>query len=101
LINKLPFIGWFLSFIANVSLAVPFWLFWTHWGLGRLYFYQLPPVYFYIPFWDCVGLFLILGIFKGMLPTVISIHQTNTNEKKAKKTATATSKRPLGNARAV
>jgi len=77
LINKLPFIGWFLSFIANVSLSVPFWLFWTHWGLGRTYFYQLPSVYFYIPFWDCVGLFLVLGILRGLLPTIVSIHQSN------------------------
>ena len=82
MINQLPFIGWFLSFVANVSLAVPFWFFWTHWKLGSIYFYFVPPVYWHIPFWDCVGLFLLLGIFRGLIPTIVSVRQSNSNDRK-------------------
>ena len=85
MINKLPFIGWFFSILASTSLSVPFWFFWTYIGLGRVYFYQLPSVYFHIPFWHCVGLFIILGIFKGMFPTLVSVSQSNTNKPEEKK----------------
>ena len=85
MINKLPLIGWFFSLVANVSLSVPFWLFWTVFGLGRHYFYFVPATYFDIPFWHCVGLFLILGIFKGMLPELVHVTQTNSSGDKVTK----------------
>ena len=81
MINKLPFIGWLLSLTANTSLSIPFWFFWTWMGLGRTYFYFIPSTYFHIPFWHCVGLFIILGIFKSMIPTIVSVSQSNTNGK--------------------
>ncbi len=81
MINKLPFIGWFLSFVANVSLSVPFWLCWTVGGIGRDYFYFVPVRYQSIPFWKCVGIFIVLGILSGLIrqasPFVFSISQTN------------------------
>ncbi len=55
-------------------------------GLGRHYFYFVPDVYFYIPFWHCVGLFVLVGILRGMVPTVVSVTQHNTNAKKQEPT---------------
>jgi hypothetical protein len=69
MINKIPFLGWFLSVIASISLSVPFWLCWTHYGLGYTYFYFAPPVFRHIPFWHCVGLFIIVGILGSVINT--------------------------------
>lgn len=74
MINKIPFIGWIFSAIASISLAVPFWFFWTYWELGKEYFFFLPPVYQSIQFWNCVGLFVIVAILKGtLIPKVFSV----------------------------
>ena len=77
MINKLPFIGWFLSFIANTSLSIPFWYIWSSQGLGEKYFYFVPEIYYYLPFWNCVGLFMLIGILKGCFPTLVKVSQTN------------------------
>ena len=82
MINKIPFLGWLLSMVASISVSVPFWFFWTHMGLGRVYFYFVPATYFVIPFWHCVGLFVLMSILKGLIPTLISINQTNNKESK-------------------
>lgn len=56
MINKLPIIGWFLSALASVSLAVPFW--------------------------NCVGLFIVVPIIKGTLvPKLVSVSNDTTVEK--------------------
>ena len=82
MINKLPFIGWFFSFVANVSMAIPFWICWTVCGIGPKYFYWLPEVYRSISFWDCVGLFICAGIIKGtFIPNFANVNQSNTNNK--------------------
>jgi hypothetical protein len=74
MLNALPFVGWFLSLVFNVSLAVPFWFCWTVCGVGAKYFYWLPNVYQSIGFWPAVGLFMVLGILKGVLvPNLASI----------------------------
>jgi len=67
MLNAIPFIGWFLSLIFSISLAIPFWFCWTVCGLGTKYFYFIPKIYQTIPFWHCVGLFIIIGILKAML----------------------------------
>lgn len=80
MINKIPFLGWLLSFCASVSLSIPFWICWTVCGIGRTYFYFVPEVYQVIPFWNCVGLFIVISIVKGTLvPTIASVSQTNNN----------------------
>lgn len=82
MLNKIPFLGWLLSFIFNTSVAIPFWFFWTHMGLGRRYFYFVPGQYFVIPFWHCVGLFVLLsilgGTLKSLVPTLVNIKHENT-----------------------
>lgn len=75
MINSIPVIGWLISFFLSASLAIPFYFIWN--SLAPTYFYFLPDVYKQIPFWDTVGLFMIVPILKHMLvPTFIS----NTNK---------------------
>ena len=79
--NAIPVIGWILSLIFTVSTSVPFWIAWTVCGIGDKYFYWLPEVYRVIPFWNCVGLFLCIGILKSVLtPTIASVSQSNDNK---------------------
>jgi len=78
MINKLPIIGWILSSIASVSLAVPFYICWTACGIGKTYFYFVPEVYQAISFWNCAGLFIILSILKGLVSfKLIELKQEN------------------------
>lgn len=70
MLNKIPVFGWFLSALAAFSLSVPFFFIWN--ALAPTYFYFLPPVYLSLPFWDCVGLFMIIPILKWMIPTLVS-----------------------------
>ena len=82
MINKIPFIGWFFAGCAAVGLAVPFWLCWTAWDIGETYFDFLPEKYQSIPFWDCVGLFIVISIIKGTItPRIFSV----SNEQKVEK----------------
>ena len=82
MINKLPFIGWFLSLAANVSLSIPFWLFWSAGGIGTKFFFFLPQVYLTPGFWDCVGFFICAGILKSTLtPSFVNVSQTNNSAK--------------------
>ena len=64
MLNMLPFIGWIIALVLNISLAVPFWICWTKCGIGEKYFYYLPPVFQSIEFWACVGLFTCISIIK-------------------------------------
>lgn len=81
--NALPIIGWLLSLFFAASLAVPFWLIWTCAGIGERYFYWLPQVYLSVPFWHCVGLFIVCDIIKqSFIPKFASVTQTNGKESK-------------------
>lgn len=81
MLNKLPIIGWLLAFLGSVSLSIPFWVCWTICGIGEVYFYWLPDVFHVIPFWSCVGLFIVIGILKPALtPKLASVSQSNDND---------------------
>ena len=76
MINCIPIIGWLLSLFFSVSLSVPFWFCWTKCNLGARYFYWLPGVYHQIPFWHCVGLFMVLSILKwALVPRLADVKQ--------------------------
>lgn len=77
MINSIPVLGWLLSIVFNTSLAIPFWLFWTHLEIGKRYFYFLPEIYLSVGFWDCVGIFVVLSVLKGFFPVLVSVSQTN------------------------
>lgn len=53
MLNAIPFFGWFLSAVFAISLAVPFWLIWTVFGIGQTFAYWLPAVYLNPGFWQC------------------------------------------------
>jgi len=81
MVNVIPFVGWFFSFFFATSLAIPFFFIWN--SLASTYFYFLPEVYLHIPFWDTVGLFMIIPILKHMLvPTFVS--SSSSSDSKAK-----------------
>jgi len=80
MLNIIPVFGWLLSFILSASLAIPFYFIWNH--LAPTYFYFIPEVYQNLPFWDTVGLFMIIPILKHMLiPSFISSSSSSSNEK--------------------
>lgn len=64
MINAIPVIGWLLSLFFSISLAVPFWLIWTVFGIGQTFAYWLPAVYLHPGFWECVGVFIVVSILK-------------------------------------
>jgi hypothetical protein len=77
--NKLPVIGWFFTAIGSIGLSVPFWLCWTVFEMGKIYFSFLPTLYLSIPFWHCFCLFLIIGILKQTFtPQFARVSNTNT-----------------------
>lgn len=83
MLNMIPGIGWILDLMFKASLAVPFWFIWTICGIGATYFYWLPKVYQTPGFWDCVGVFIVVPILKGIfIPTLASL--SNNKESKDK-----------------
>jgi hypothetical protein len=81
MLNAIPIVGWLISAVTSVSLAVPFWFCWTYWNLGQIYFGFLPPQWRAIPFWHCVGLFVVLSIIKGIAPTLVASSSSSKSEK--------------------
>jgi len=88
MINAVPFVGWAMSFGFSVSLAIPFWICWTLCGIGARYFYFAPAVYQCIPFWHCVGLFIVMSILRGLFPVLVSVSQTNKQKNEPTETHT-------------
>jgi hypothetical protein len=75
MINAIPFIGWAIDIFVSMSISVPFWFIWNR--LAPIYFYWLPQVYLHIPFWHCVGLFIIIPILKQtLIPKLVSVENT-------------------------
>ena len=65
MLNVIPVVGWLLSFLLSVFISVPFYFIWN--ALGPIYFYWLPKVYLNLPFWHCVGLFMLMPMVKTLL----------------------------------
>jgi hypothetical protein len=84
MINKIPVFGWVLSVLAAVGLSVPFWIAWTVCEIGKTYFYFIPVLFQSIPFWDCVGLFMVIAILKGtLIPRVFSVSNSQSVNKES------------------
>lgn len=78
LYSAIPIVGWLIDLIVKASLALPFWLIWTVFGLGEKYFYFLQPVYRAPSFLDCLGLFIAVPILYAIfIPKLASVHQIN------------------------
>jgi len=77
-INGLPVVGWIISAVVAASMALPFWLIWTVFGIGETFFYWMPAPYLRPGFWSLVGLFIAVSIIKSVfIPKVVSVSQTN------------------------
>ena len=82
MINAIPVIGWFLSLFFSISLAVPFWLIWSVFGIGQTFAYWLPPVYLHPGFWECVGVFIVVSIIKLVfIPRIASVSSESSTKK--------------------
>lgn len=78
MINAIPVIGWVISLILTASLAVPFWFIWTVMGVGATFAYWLPAVYLAPGFWQCVGVFIVVGILKAVfMPRLVLLTEAN------------------------
>lgn len=76
-LNQIPFIGWLLDFVLKVSLALPFWLIWSVMGIGKKFFWFLPPVYLHPGFWETVGVFVVVPIaYSIFIPKIVSVHNS-------------------------
>jgi hypothetical protein len=81
MLNAIPVFGWALSAFFAISLAVPFWFIWTVCGIGSTYAYFLPAVYQHPGFWDCVGVFIVVGIIKLVfVPRLASASSSSTSK---------------------
>ena len=74
MLNKISILGWVFTMLAAIGLSVPFWFFWTFLDIGKIYFYFIPEIFRLIPFWDCVGLFIVIAILKGtLIPKIFTV----------------------------
>lgn len=76
MLNAIPILGWIISLLVNTSLSIPFWIFWTRFGVGQKYFSFLPEVWQSIPFWDCIALFVSVSVIQAVfVPKIVSLNQ--------------------------
>lgn len=80
MLNAIPVLGWLLSFLFSVSLSIPFYFLWN--GLAPIYFYWMPKVYLDLPFWHCVGLFMLMPMVKALVfPKLVSASSSSDAKK--------------------
>jgi hypothetical protein len=80
MLNCLPIVGWLISFLFATFLSVPFWFLWNI--LAPTYFYWLPPVYLHLPFWDVVGLVMLMSMIDTIMPKFVSSSSSSNSSKK-------------------
>lgn len=74
-----PIIGWFISALMAILIAIPLhWL----WGwLGPIYFSFVPAVYLNMDFWDMAGLLILIGFLKLIVyPSILNRAPTTKKE---------------------
>lgn len=54
-----------MGLFGAIFLSVPFYFLWNI--LAPIYGYELPAVYQHLPFWHCVGLFVLAAILRALL----------------------------------
>ena len=61
-ITVIPVLGWLISAVFAILIAVPFHWLWV--WLAPTYLYFVPKVYLDIPFWDLAGMLVLIGFIK-------------------------------------
>jgi len=79
MIHGIPVIGTVISFILSFFCAIPFYFIWNN--LAPTYFPFMPEVWQSIPFWDAVGLFMLVPIIswviRSLTPRIATVNNTN------------------------
>ncbi len=73
MIMAIPVIGPLIEMVFCIFLAIPFYWLWNY--LAPIYMYWLPAVYQHLPFWDCVWIFMLLGIISTVIPKLARVDQ--------------------------
>jgi hypothetical protein len=55
----------FFSIVSSFFLAIPFYYLWNY--FAPIYLPNVPEIYKDIPFWHCVGVFVLIGIVKALV----------------------------------
>ena len=78
MLNSIPLLGWLLDLGFKASLAVPFYIIYTGFGIGNKYFGFLPSIYRDPSFFNCIGVFIVVPIIYGIfIPKLVSVSQIN------------------------
>lgn len=65
MIYALPVLGWLIGFLLSFFIAIPFYFLWN--WLAPVYLDFLPSKYLALPFWHCVGLFMLGSMLRILL----------------------------------
>lgn len=76
----IPILGWLISAIFAVLIAIPLHFLWG--WLGPTYFGFVPAIYLNMDFWDMAGLLVLVGFIKLIVyPSAFNRTFTATKEK--------------------
>ena len=59
---RIPILGWGMSIILNIFLAIPTYYLWNY--IAPKYLYFIPDLFIYLPFWDIVWMVMLISILK-------------------------------------
>lgn len=77
MINGISVVGWLINFGIKVSLAVPFWICWDFFEVGKNFFYFVPVRFQLIGFWNTVGIFIVFSIIGSFHHLVLSLNNSD------------------------
>jgi len=70
-LSVFPIIGWLMSAVMAVFIAIPLFFLWG--WLGPVYFSFVPAVYLNMGFWDIAGMLVLIGFIKLIVfPAVLN-----------------------------
>jgi hypothetical protein len=68
-----------MGLLGAMFWSIPFYFIWNK--LAPIYCYWLPPVYQHLPFWHCMGLFVLLAILRALIYPPRAFYQWKFNYK--------------------
>lgn len=79
-ITIFPILGWIISAVFAVLIAIPLHFLWG--WLGPTYFSFVPVIYLNMGFWDMAGLLVLVGFIKLIVyPSAFNRTFTSAQEK--------------------
>ena len=75
MIYLIPVLGWAIGLMFSIFIAIPFFILWN--WLAPTYLYWLPEAFHHLPYWHCVGLFMLASMIRfALYPRLISSNTT-------------------------